>query len=310
MSRHCDVIVVGSGIGGLCCGALCARGGRDVLVLEAHSQPGGAAHGFTRSGYHFESGPSLWSGLGRWPSSNPLAQILRALDQPLEVISYRDWDVIFPEGHLRIGVGSADFEAVVSDLRSPAVAQEWRSFMEVLQPIAAAADALPLLALRPGADVMGQLLRRGSQLLPHLAAMRHLGGAFAPLVDKHLSDPFLRHWVDLLCFLISGMPMADTNAAAMATLFGEWFDPEASLDYPKGGSAAVAAALVRGLEAHGGQLQLRCSVRRVLLEGERAVGVELENGEQIRADHVVSNADIWSTLELLPQESVQRWQRK
>ena len=149
--------------------------------------------------------------------------------------------------------------------------------MEVLQPIAAAADALPLLALRPGADVMGQLLRRGSQLLPHLAAMRHLGGAFAPLVDKHLSDPFLRHWVDLLCFLISGMPMADTNAAAMATLFGEWFDPEASLDYPKGGSASVAAALVRGLEAHGGQLQLRCSVRRVLLEGERAVGVQLEN---------------------------------
>ena len=310
MSRHCDVIVVGSGIGGLCCGALCACGGRDVLVLEAHSQPGGAAHGFARSGYHFESGPSLWSGLGRWPSRNPLAQILRALDQPLEVISYREWDVILPEGHLRTGVGSADFEAVLCDLRSPAVAQEWRSFMEVLQPIAAAADALPLLALRPGADVMGQLLRRGSQLLPHLAAMRHLGGAFAPLVDKHLSDPFLRHWVDLLCFLISGMPMADTNAAAMATLFGEWFDPEASLDYPKGGSASVAAALVRGLEAHGGQLQLRCSVRRVLLEGERAVGVELDNGEQIRADHVVSNADIWSTLVLLPQESVQRWQRK
>ena len=53
--------------------------GREVLVLEAHHQPGGAAHGFQRQGYHFESGPSLWSGLGRWPSSNPLAQVLRAL---------------------------------------------------------------------------------------------------------------------------------------------------------------------------------------------------------------------------------------
>ena len=62
-----DVLVIGSGIGGLCSAGLCARAGREVLVLEAHGQPGGAAHGFQRGGYHFESGPSLWSGLGCWP---------------------------------------------------------------------------------------------------------------------------------------------------------------------------------------------------------------------------------------------------
>ena len=110
MKDRVDVVVIGSGIGGLCCAALCARAGREVLVLEAHTQPGGAAHGFQRQGYHFESGPSLWSGLARWPSSNPLAQILRALDQPLEVIPYSSWDVLLPEGDLRIPVGAAGFE--------------------------------------------------------------------------------------------------------------------------------------------------------------------------------------------------------
>ena len=307
MKHRVDVVVVGSGIGGLCCAALCARAGREVLLLEAHSQPGGAAHGFERRGYQFESGPSLWSGLARWPSNNPLAQILRALDQPLEVIPYSTWDVLLPEGDLRVPVGRSGFEAVVRELRGPAAVEEWQRFSEVLQPIAAAANALPLLALRPGLDAMAQLLERGPQLLRHLPAMRHLSGAFGPLVDRHLQDPFLRHWVDLLCFLISGMPMGDTNAAAMATLFGDWFDPDASLDYPVGGSAAVVDALVQGLQRHGGTLRTQARVEQILVEDGRACGVRLADGDCIRADQVVSNADIWSTLALLPDGVASSW---
>ena len=311
MTTRQQVIMIGSGIGGLCCAALCARAGLDVLVLEAHGHAGGAAHGFERQGFQFESGPSLWSGLGRWPSNNPLAQILKALDEPLEVISYREWDVLFPEGHLSIGVGADGFEQVVAELRGAEAVGQWRRFAEALKPIAAAADALPLLALPPGGlDGLGPLLRRSGKLLPHLPALRHLSGAFGPLVDRHLQDPFLRNWVDLLCFLISGMPMADTNAAAMATLFGEWFDPEASLDYPRGGSASVVAALVRGLEKHGGKLRLGARVQKILVDGERAVGVELVNGERIHADHVVSNADAWSTAALLPEFSAPSWQEQ
>lgn len=308
--QRTEVVVIGSGIGGLCCAALAARAGHEVLVLEAHQHPGGAAHGFQRAGYHFESGPSLWSGLSRWPSTNPLAQILRALDQPLEVMAYREWEVLFPEGDLAIGVGSEGFESVVKSLRGTAVLEEWQRFCQVLQPVAAAADALPLLALPPGADAMGALLKRSGSLLPHLPALRHLSGAFGPLVDRHLQDPFLRHWVDLLCFLISGMPMGQTNAAAMATLFGQWFEPEACLDYPKGGSAAVVEALLQGLQRFGGSLRCGARVRQVLMDGDRACGVELSNGERIRAAHVVSNADAWGTARLLPAGVARRWQQK
>ena len=58
-----DVIIIGSGIGGLCSGALLASRGKKVLICEAHSKPGGVAHSFSRSGYTFESGPSLWLSL-------------------------------------------------------------------------------------------------------------------------------------------------------------------------------------------------------------------------------------------------------
>ena len=54
-----DVVIVGSGIGGLCCGSILALSGKKVLICEAHSQPGGVAHSFSRNGYTFESGPSL-----------------------------------------------------------------------------------------------------------------------------------------------------------------------------------------------------------------------------------------------------------
>ena len=70
-------MVIGSGLGGLCAAALLSRyGNHDVLVLESHYLPGGAAHGFARGGYRFDTGPSLFSGLSsKGPQANPLAQV-------------------------------------------------------------------------------------------------------------------------------------------------------------------------------------------------------------------------------------------
>ncbi|KEF43255.1 MAG: carotene isomerase [Cyanobium sp. CACIAM 14] len=308
-----DLIVVGSGLGGLCAGAIAARHGLEVLVLEGHTTPGGAAHGFRRGPFHFESGPSLWSGLGRWPSSNPLAQVLRAVGETVPVATYRDWGLLLPEGNLRVGVGQEPFLALLRDLRGAAAAAEWTRFLAALRPSCEAARALPLLALRPGAGLAttlggGQALR----LLGQAGRLAGLGGAFGPIARRHLRDPFLLHWVDLLCFLISGLAMDQTSAAAMATLFGEWFEAEACLDYPIGGSGAVAAALVRGLERRGGRLRTGAPVAEILLAQGRAAGVRLESGERLEATRgVIANTSPWDLLPLLPAESVpSRWRRR
>ena len=311
-----DLIVIGSGLGGLCAGAIAARHGLDVLVLEAHSVPGGAAHGFQRRGFAFESGPSLWSGLGRWPSNNPLTQVLRAVGETLPVAQYHHWDLLLPEGRLRVGVGMEPFQAVLRELRGPAVAEEWRGFLAAIEPLCQATCALPLLALRPG---LGGALNLGAAaglgLLAKAPQLSALGGAFGPIARRHLGDPFLLRWVELLCFLISGLGMEHTSAAAMATLFGEWFEPQACLDYPIGGSAAVAAALVRGMERHGGRLHTSAPVTRILVEQGRAVGVQLgpeAGGRILRARRgVISNASPWDTLALLSDDAVpRRWRER
>jgi phytoene dehydrogenase-like protein len=307
-----DLVVVGSGLGGLCAAALAARHGLEVLVLEAHDQPGGAAHGFQRRGFHFESGPSLWSGLGRWPSSNPMAQVLRAVGENVPVATYQHWGLLLPEGQLTVGVGLEPFLAVVRELRGGAAAEEWTAFMAWLQPYCEAARALPLLALRPGLGLAATLGRQGLGLLGQAGRLASLGGGFGPMARRHLRDPFLLHWVDLLCFLISGLPMDQTSAAAMATLFGEWFEPGACLDYPIGGSPAVVAALVRALERQGGALRTGSPVAEVLVERNRAIGVRLADGQRIGARRgVIANVSPWSLPELLPESATPaRWRRR
>src|SRR5437588_6862939 len=57
-----DVVVIGSGMGGLSTASYLACAGKSVLVLEQHERPGGYAHGFEREGYVFDVAVHMTSG--------------------------------------------------------------------------------------------------------------------------------------------------------------------------------------------------------------------------------------------------------
>ena len=69
--------------------------------------------------------------------------------------------------------------------------------------------------------------------------------------------------------------------------------------YCRGTFQTLAEALALALERRGGELTLRSSVRRILVEDGRAAGVVLENGQRVRAPLVISNADARQTVEEL-----------
>ncbi len=144
-----DVVIVGSGIGGLCCGSILALSGKKVLICEAHSQPGGVAHSFKRNGYTLESGPSLWSGIGKWPTTNPLGQILKLLDEEVELFQYKGWQVIVPEGNFNLDVGEEPFKQTIKTLRGEKSVKEWESFISGIKPLSQIINEIPLLSFSP-----------------------------------------------------------------------------------------------------------------------------------------------------------------
>lgn len=302
-----DVVVIGSGIGGLSCAALLARYGFDVAVCESHSIPGGAAHGFDRGGYRFDSGPSLYSGMSYSPSPNPLRQVLDAIAESPEWATYDTWGCHLPEGQFETSVGADQFCDILLQLRGETAVSEWRELQRVMEPLKDAAIALPPLALRLD---WGAALTAGGHFLPllgHIGDIPKLTGPFGRIMDGVIRDPFVKNWLDLLCFLLSGLPANGTSAAEMAFMFADWYRPGVKLDYPLGGSGALVDALVRGLKKYGGQLLLNAHVEGVWVENGRAAGVRLRGDKIVRSRRaVVSNASVWDTLKLLPEESVPR----
>lgn len=297
-----DVIVIGSGIGGLCCGALLARYGFEVTVCESHSLAGGAAHGFERDGFRFDSGPSLYSGLSYSPSPNPLRQVLDALDEDLAWIPYDTWGCCLPEGDFETSVGADQFCEVLRRLRGESAVAEWQRLQKYMEPLEEAAIALPPAALRADWGAVVTAGRYAPSLLKHLPYISKLTGSFRQVMQGVIQDPFIDRWLDMLCFLLSGLPADGTSAAEVAFMFADWYRPGVQLDYPIGGSGALVAALVRGLERFGGKLRLNAHVEQVIVEGDRAAGVRLRSGEILRSRRaVVSNASVWDTLSLVPE---------
>jgi carotene isomerase len=295
-----DFAVIGSGIGGLCCAALLARYGYRVTVCESHTVPGGAAHAFERDGFHFESGPSFFTGFSAANSTSPVKQILDLLGEEIEAVSYDRWTFHFPEGAF---ISSSDrklYHEQLAGFCSEQGLEQWRRMEARLERLSRGLADLPVAAMRADAGALLTMGRYSWGMLKNLSGTRQLQNSYRWLVDQEITDPFLSRLCDFECFSLSGMDAGGTPLAEMAFMFRERF--RTSVEYPLGGSQAIVSALVRGLEKHGGKLMLRAHVDSVIVEGGRARGVKLARGGEVRARRaVISNATIWDTLRLVPE---------
>ncbi len=282
---HYDVVVVGAGIGGLVAGALLAQRGKTVLVVDQHYVAGGNATVFRRPGFEFDVGLHY---IGACHEGGAIPSVLHAAG--VDDVKFRPMDedgfdtLVFPDLRFRVPAGIERYrDRLVSTF--PAERRGIDRYVRLLLDVQRIMQASVTPRRLPWA------------LLRSMLGLRWAASTVGDFLDTCTRDPALRA---VLCGENGdyGQPPSRASLAMHAALMLHYL--ESGAYYPEGGGQIMSDKLAASIERCGGKVLLISSVERILVEGGRAVGIELVNKHlgrvRVAAGAVISNADLKRTL--------------
>ena len=269
-----SIIVIGAGMGGLASGIYGQVNGYDTRIFEMHNQPGGQCTSWKRKSYTFDGCIHHLLGCSSFSKIYELWSELGAM--PREQVYTRECvSVVSPEGKM------------FNDYWDP---DELESHLKELAPRDAKVieDYIKGIKVFAEEDFMGRAIY-GTKIDMLKAAVKMLPARklLTPTMEKYaakFTDPFLRRAFPLLEYSITEMPFM-LHAAKHA------YGYRGDIAWPVGGALEFSRSIAERYEELGGEVNYKSRVERILTEGDRAVGVKLEDGSEHKADMVISNAD-------------------
>lgn len=290
-----DVLVIGSGIGGLSVASALAKAGKRVLVLEQHDQAGGSCHTFQEHGYEFDVGVHY---VGQMHEGGMFRVIMDQLtDGQLQWNRLENQYDSIIIGHkvYKLYAGKCEFPDALKR-QFPGEEDAIDKFVTLMKKVARHMPVLAMLKLLP--EYLALLLLK-SGLLHRLSPVFHLAeSSHQDVVESLTSNKDLQ---SVFSYLFYGVPPSDSSFMINSLLVhhykrGAW--------YPRGGSSEIAFHIIPVIERAGGKVLVRASVTRILLNNGRATGVAVQQKDKevcIYAPVVISDAGIFNTYEhLLP----------
>ena len=294
-----DVVIIGAGHNGLVCAAYLLKEGYSVALLEKRSIPGGAAT--TEELLPGEAPGFMFNRCAIDHEFIHLGPVVEELELRKYGLEYLFCDpAVFcphPDGKYFLAHKSIDKTCAEIAQFNSRDAEKYREFIDFWQRFTTAIK--PVFNAPPQAifDILGNYDVKSIQNLlsilggPHksLDLIRTMLTSPKDLLEEYFDSEFLKAPLARLAsefgappsqktISVGGMMMSMRHAPGMAR--------------PRGGTGALIEALVKLVKAKGGSVLTEKSVKRILVDGKRAVGVETADGYEYRAKlGVISNID-------------------
>jgi beta-carotene ketolase (CrtO type) len=294
-----DVIVIGAGHNGLVCAAYLLKAGYSVLLLEKRSRPGGAA---TTEEAMPEEAPGFRFNLcaidHEFIHLAPVVQELELANHGLEYL-FCDPVVFCPNPDGKYFLGHRSIEKTCAEIArySPRDAQKYAEFTEYWLKAIHAMSPMFNAPPRSLVDIAGNFDPSKLKDLvsvvgsPNKAMdfVRNMLSSAEDLLDEWFDSEFLKAPLARLAAEM-GVPPSQKNLGIGTIMMALRHHP--GMARPKGGTGALVQSLVSCVISLGGKILTEQSVKQVLIDNGRAVGVRVGNGTEYRATHgVVSNID-------------------
>lgn len=274
-----NIIVIGSGFGGLGAASRLLSAGHDVTILEKRDKLGGRAYVYEQNGFKFDGGPTvitapflfddIWTAAGKkreeYVEFVPCDPFYRIFDHTGKSFDYNN---------------DHEFTLKEIDKWSPEDKQGYEDFLATTKPIFD--KGFTELADKPFLKVSDML-----KVAPDLIRLQSHKNVYK-YVSQFIKNDFLRQCFSFHPLLVGGNPFDTTSIYAMI----HYLEREWGVHYALGGTGAIVHAFEKLITEQGGRIHLETEVDEILVTNGKATGVRLGNGEVMKADTVVSNADV------------------
>ena len=299
-----DAIVIGAGHNGLTAGTMLARDGLKVLCLEKTNWAGGmAATKELFKGYKHS--------VGAWAMIVLHQEMIDLLDVEkfgFETIVPDTSYCVYGEPEDKCFIAYNDPITMANKLaedHGPDAMRALFDFFQYMRIFGKVADKERLKA----PDSIEKLIAEAEDAETREALQRLCNASAMDIIRQFFPDPDKHRTIQgsLAAMSIDGTHMGPYTPGGATSMAFHYTASDAMnvFKLPEGGIGALSEALVRALEAEGGEVRYKAQVKRLLIEDGKAVGVELRSGEKITANVVLSSIDANSTfLRLAGEENV------
>lgn len=279
MENRFDVVIIGSGLGGLECGVILSKEGYNVCVLEQAAVFGGCLQSFSRKRRSIDTGIHYIGSMGEGQITRQYLKYFGIFDS-LDVIQLDDdFDVISlgDRGEYRYNNGYESFMASLAEL-FPAEGQGLKRYCSKIKEI--------------GSSINIDVHKSG---LFSSGGIDNLGISAVEFIDSCINDPTLRS-------VLAGTNVLYGGTRQSANLYHHAMINHSNIEGAYrfvGGTQRVADMLVKQIVDNGGTVLNRSKVVRIEVEATDVKSIVLESGDKIFANHFISDIHPTSTFAMV-----------